>query len=39
MQASLKRLGVGPMPMQPAEIDAMVAKEIAANMLVLKDVK
>ena len=38
-QASLKKLGVEPMPMPPAEIDALVAKEIAANMALLKDVK
>ena len=39
IQASLKRLGVEPMPMAPKEIDALVAKEIDANMALLKDVK
>ena len=39
MQASLKKLGVGPMPMKPAEIDAMLAKEVADNIRVLKDLK
>ena len=39
IQASLKKLGVEPMPMAPKEIDAQVAKEIAANMALLKDVK
>jgi tripartite-type tricarboxylate transporter receptor subunit TctC len=37
MQASLKKIGVEPMPMEPKEMDALVAKEIAANMIVLKD--
>ncbi|QDM18795.1 tripartite tricarboxylate transporter substrate binding protein [Tardiphaga sp. vice352] len=36
MQASLKKLGVEPMPMQPAELDALLVKEIAANKLLLK---
>ena len=39
MQASLKKLGVEPMPIEPKEIDALLAKEIAANMALLKDVK
>ncbi|MET0708639.1 MAG: tripartite tricarboxylate transporter substrate binding protein [Tardiphaga sp.] len=39
MQASLRRIGVEPMPMEPKEMDALVAKEIAANMVLLKDVK
>jgi tripartite-type tricarboxylate transporter receptor subunit TctC len=39
MQASLKKLGVSPVSMTPAEIDDMVAKEIAANKVLLKDVK
>ncbi|MDB5617889.1 MAG: extracytoplasmic binding receptor [Tardiphaga sp.] len=39
VQASLKKLGVEPMPMEPKEIDAQVAKEIAANVALLKDVK
>ncbi|MDB5564380.1 MAG: hypothetical protein JWP84_946 [Tardiphaga sp.] len=39
MQASLKKLGIGPMPMKPAEIDALVAKEIAANMVLLKGIQ
>ena len=39
IQASLKKLGVESMPMEPKEIDALVAKEIAANMALLKDVK
>ena len=39
IQASLKKLGVEPMRMEPNEIDSLVAKEIAANMALLKDVK
>ncbi|MET0875975.1 MAG: tripartite tricarboxylate transporter substrate-binding protein, partial [Tardiphaga sp.] len=39
MQASLRRIGVEPMPVEPKEMDALVAKEIAANMVLLKDVK
>lgn len=39
IQSSLKKLGVEPMPMGPKEIDALVAKEISANMALLKDVK
>jgi tripartite-type tricarboxylate transporter receptor subunit TctC len=39
MQASLTKLGIGPMPMKPAEIDALVAKEIAANMVLLKGIQ
>ena len=36
MQASLKKLGVEPMPIKPAEMDALLVKEIAANKLLLK---
>jgi tripartite-type tricarboxylate transporter receptor subunit TctC len=36
MQASLKKIGVEPMPMKPAEIDALLVKEIADNKLLLK---
>ncbi|MET0705548.1 MAG: tripartite tricarboxylate transporter substrate binding protein [Tardiphaga sp.] len=36
MQASLKKLGVEPMPMTSAELDALLVKEIAANKLLLK---
>ena len=36
MQASLKKLGVEPMPMKPAELDALLVKEIAANKVLLK---
>ena len=36
MQASLKKLGVEPMPMQSAELDALLVKEIAANKVLLK---
>ncbi|MDB5634593.1 MAG: hypothetical protein JWR49_3448 [Tardiphaga sp.] len=39
MQAGLTKLGIGPMPMKPAEIDALVAKEIAANMVLLKGIQ
>lgn len=39
MQASLTKLGVEPYPMEPAAMDALVARELAANMLLLKDVK
>jgi tripartite-type tricarboxylate transporter receptor subunit TctC len=39
MQASLKKLGVEPYPIEPAAMDALVARELAANMLLLKDVK
>ena len=36
MQASLKKLGVEPMPLQSAELDALLVKEIAANKVLLK---
>jgi tripartite-type tricarboxylate transporter receptor subunit TctC len=35
-QASLKQLGVGPLPMNPAEIDDFVKRETAANLEVIK---
>ncbi len=38
-QAALKNLGVQPMPLKPAEIDALLVKEIAANMAVLKGIQ
>jgi tripartite-type tricarboxylate transporter receptor subunit TctC len=36
MQASLKKLGVEPMPLKSAELDALLVKEIAANKVLLK---
>ncbi|MDB5504458.1 MAG: tripartite tricarboxylate transporter family receptor, partial [Tardiphaga sp.] len=39
MQASLKRLGVEPFPIEPAEMDRLLVKEIADNKVLLKDVK
>jgi tripartite-type tricarboxylate transporter receptor subunit TctC len=36
MQESLTRLGVEPLPMKPAEMDAFVAREIAENLEVIK---
>jgi tripartite-type tricarboxylate transporter receptor subunit TctC len=36
MQESLKKLGVEPLPMSPAEMDAFVAREIAENLEVIK---
>lgn len=36
MQASLKKLGVEPYPMEPKDMDALVVKETAANMTLLK---
>lgn len=36
MQASLKQLGVEPMPMTPAEMDQLVKRDIAVNMDVIK---
>jgi tripartite-type tricarboxylate transporter receptor subunit TctC len=36
MQASLKQLGVEPMPMTPAAMDDLVKREIAANLNVIK---
>jgi tripartite-type tricarboxylate transporter receptor subunit TctC len=35
-QASLKKLGVEPMPMTSTEMDALLVKEIAANKVLLK---
>ncbi|CAN5390221.1 tripartite tricarboxylate transporter substrate binding protein BugE [soil metagenome] len=39
MQASLKKLGVEPYPLELAEMDKLVASEVTANMVLLKDVK
>lgn len=39
MQAALKKIGVEPMPMSPKEMDDLVAKEVAANAELLKEVK
>jgi tripartite-type tricarboxylate transporter receptor subunit TctC len=36
MQASLKKLGVDPLPMTPAQMDDLVKRETAANMEVIK---
>ena len=36
MQDNLKKLGVEPMPMTPAEIDDLVKRETAANVEVIK---
>jgi tripartite-type tricarboxylate transporter receptor subunit TctC len=36
MQAALKNIGVEPMPMKPAEMDALLVKEIADNKALLK---
>jgi len=36
MQASLKKLGIEPMPMKPVEMDELVKREIAANMELIK---
>ena len=36
MQASLKKLGIEPMPMKPAEMDDLVKRETAANMELIK---
>jgi tripartite-type tricarboxylate transporter receptor subunit TctC len=35
-QASLKKLGVEPMPMAPAELDDLVKRETAANLELIK---
>lgn len=35
-QENLKKLGVAPMPMSPAEMDALVKRETAANLEVIK---
>jgi len=39
MQAALKKIGVETVPMQPKAMDELVAKEVAANIALLKDVK
>lgn len=39
MQAALKKIGVETMSMTPNEMDDLVAKEVAANIALLKDVK
>ena len=36
MQESLKKLGVEPMPMTPAEMDELVRRELAADMELVK---
>ena len=36
MQASLKQLGVAPLPMSPAEIDDLVKRETAGNLELIK---
>lgn len=36
MQASLKKLGIEPMPLKPAEIDELVKREMAANLELVK---
>jgi tripartite-type tricarboxylate transporter receptor subunit TctC len=36
MQASLKQLGVKPMPMTPSEMDQFVKRETASNLVVIK---
>jgi tripartite-type tricarboxylate transporter receptor subunit TctC len=36
MQASLKNLGVEPLPLTPAQMDALVVREIADNMALIK---
>ena len=36
MQESLTKLGVEPLPMTPAEMDAFVAREIAENLELIK---
>jgi len=36
MQQSLTKLGIEPLPMSPAEMDAFVAREIAENLRVIK---
>ncbi|MGQ7394119.1 hypothetical protein ACTGZO_10815, partial [Streptococcus suis] len=35
-QASLKKLGVEPMPMKPAEMDDLVKRETAANLELIR---
>ncbi|WP_441240631.1 Bug family tripartite tricarboxylate transporter substrate binding protein [Tardiphaga sp. 768_D3_N2_1] len=39
MQAALTKIGVEPMPMEPQAMDDLVAKEVAANIALLKNVK
>ncbi|SFL31723.1 Tripartite-type tricarboxylate transporter, receptor component TctC [Bradyrhizobium sp. NFR13] len=39
MQAALTKIGVEPMPMEPKAMDELVAKEVAANIALLKNVK
>ena len=36
MQASLKKLGIEPMPMKPGEMDDLVKRELAANLELIK---
>src|SRR2546430_705554 len=36
MQASLKKLGIEPMPMKPADMDDLVKREVAANLELIK---
>ncbi len=36
MQESLKKLGIGPLPMAPAQMDAFVAREVAENLDLIK---
>ena len=36
MQASLKKLGIEPMPMKPAEMDDLLKRETAANLELIK---
>lgn len=36
MQASLQKIGIEPMPLKPAEMDALLVKEIADNKALLK---
>ena len=36
MQASLKKLGIEPMPLKPAEMDDLVKRETAANLELIK---
>jgi tripartite-type tricarboxylate transporter receptor subunit TctC len=36
VQAKLSQQGVEPMPLNPAEFDAMIAKEIEANLKLAK---
>jgi tripartite-type tricarboxylate transporter receptor subunit TctC len=38
MQVSLKKLGIEPMPMTPAEMDELVKREMAANLELIKAV-